>query len=118
MFKNSINIILMLPFNWSSKYKLSLTPNFFGRRLVQNPSFLLAVQLFIYYDQIKAYSIQNSEANLFLQCGKSIFVTKLAAFYNYFFCNSAWDKVQDLVVTLPNDTTQTIRISAEPQRRY
>jgi len=30
---------------------------------------------------------------------------------------SNWDKVQDLVVTLPNDTTQTIRISAEPQRR-
>merc|ERR1712128_296689 len=30
---------------------------------------------------------------------------------------SDWDKIQDLVVTLPNDTTQTIRISAEPQRR-
>jgi len=30
---------------------------------------------------------------------------------------SDWDKVQDMVVTLPNDTTQTIRISAEPQRR-
>jgi len=30
---------------------------------------------------------------------------------------SNWDKVQDLVVTLPNDTTQTIRISSEPQRR-
>ena len=30
---------------------------------------------------------------------------------------SDWDKVQDMVVTLPNDTTQTIRISAEPQKR-
>ncbi|XP_023331908.1 uncharacterized protein LOC111704027 [Eurytemora carolleeae] len=30
---------------------------------------------------------------------------------------SNWEKVQDLVVTLPNDSTQTIRISAEPQRR-
>merc|ERR1712013_193803 len=30
---------------------------------------------------------------------------------------SDWDKIQDLVITLPNDTTQTIRISAEPQRR-
>jgi len=30
---------------------------------------------------------------------------------------SQWDKVQDMVVTLPNQTTQTIRISAEPQRR-
>ncbi len=32
-------------------------------------------------------------------------------------CFSDWEKVQDLVVTLPNDSTQTIRISAEPQRR-
>lgn len=30
---------------------------------------------------------------------------------------SDWDKVQDMVVTLPNDTTQTIRITAEPQKR-
>lgn len=30
---------------------------------------------------------------------------------------SEWDKVQDMVVTLTNETTQTIRISAEPQRR-
>ena len=30
---------------------------------------------------------------------------------------SDWDKVQDLVVTLPNDTTKTIRISSEPQKR-
>merc|ERR1712012_1386894 len=30
---------------------------------------------------------------------------------------SDWDKIQDMVVTLPNDSTQTIRISAEPQRR-
>jgi len=30
---------------------------------------------------------------------------------------SNWDKVQDMIVTLPDDTTSTIRISAEPQRR-
>ena len=30
---------------------------------------------------------------------------------------SDWDKVQDMVVTLPNDSTQTIRITAEPQKR-
>jgi len=30
---------------------------------------------------------------------------------------SNWDKIQDLVVSLPNDTTRTIRISAEPQKR-
>ena len=30
---------------------------------------------------------------------------------------SEWDKVQDLVVTLPNDSTKTIRISSEPQKR-
>jgi len=30
---------------------------------------------------------------------------------------SDWDKVQDMVVTLPNDTTQTIRITADPQKR-
>ena len=30
---------------------------------------------------------------------------------------SNWDKVQDMIVTLPDDTTSTIRITAEPQRR-
>merc|ERR1712047_139868 len=30
---------------------------------------------------------------------------------------SNWDKVQDMIVTLPDDTTQTIRITAEPQKR-
>ena len=30
---------------------------------------------------------------------------------------SEWDKVQDMVVTLPNDQTKTIRISAETQKR-
>jgi len=30
---------------------------------------------------------------------------------------SQWDKVQDLVVTLPNEKTQTVRITSEPQRR-
>jgi len=30
---------------------------------------------------------------------------------------SQWDKVQDMIVTLPDDSTSTIRISAEPQRR-
>ena len=30
---------------------------------------------------------------------------------------SEWDRVQDMVVTLPNDQTKTIRISAETQKR-
>jgi len=30
---------------------------------------------------------------------------------------SNWEKVEDLVVTLPNDNTKTIRISSEPQKR-
>ena len=30
---------------------------------------------------------------------------------------SDWDRVQDMVVTLPNDQTKTIRISAETQKR-
>ena len=30
---------------------------------------------------------------------------------------SDWDKVQDMIVTLPDETTSTIRISAETQKR-
>ena len=30
---------------------------------------------------------------------------------------SEWDRVQDMVVTLPNDQTKTIRISSETQKR-
>merc|ERR1712047_141719 len=30
---------------------------------------------------------------------------------------SNWDKVQDMIVTLPDDQVSTIRITAEPQRR-